>query len=344
MRLFSFLKGGKQQPSFEALRTRQTDAFADSVALELKSVTSNAIRLAVEQRESRYMKAILDESYFVLDSLVISPTDRDIASKFEDFLSAHDAVDPDFRRKFFQQILQREYRSGRGSCVRVPLDFEPTVHVAESSLDGISEEEGFRISLKGRKIQFAAAASLGGPLRREGLSNTTAFVDHAAANHTAIATERGGPEKSVIRVFDKTVNVSVTDGNGNSNHILRLPAVIGREPIEVTAQHECDVLRLNAVYVSRHQLMIFEILGEVLYFVPQASSLSCLNDQGKLLERGRIVRLDPDASHTLRLGVSADQLVRVAPSGPPSEYAVITLSLARGAQPDDGTPRPRATP
>lgn len=55
----------------ENLQTREMDAFADNVVFELKTLISSAITRALEERESRYMRSILEESFFSLESLVI---------------------------------------------------------------------------------------------------------------------------------------------------------------------------------------------------------------------------------------------------------------------------------
>ena len=95
----------------EILKTRVTDEFADSIQLELKSVAAEAIKLALEERENKFMRSILDESYFLLDSLIIIPMDREIAKRFDEFLVTHETVDENFRNHFFQKILQKEYES-----------------------------------------------------------------------------------------------------------------------------------------------------------------------------------------------------------------------------------------
>ena len=82
MGMFDFLKGSNSPASEPKLKTRFTDAFADSIQLELKSVATEAIKLALEERENKYMKSILDESFFLIDSLLITPKDREVAQRF----------------------------------------------------------------------------------------------------------------------------------------------------------------------------------------------------------------------------------------------------------------------
>lgn len=98
-----FKTSSEANSNSRVLRTRPTDDFADSILLELKSVASEAIKNALEERENKYMKSILDESYFLLDSLIIIPKDREIAKRFDDFLTTHESVDSDFRHHFFNK-------------------------------------------------------------------------------------------------------------------------------------------------------------------------------------------------------------------------------------------------
>ena len=109
MGLIDFFKGNSSKPNIEQFKTRQTDEFVDSILLELKSVSAQAVKQAIESREARYMKSVLEESYFLLDSLVISPKDREVAKKFEEFLTTHETVDTEFRKKFFQQTSLNFY-------------------------------------------------------------------------------------------------------------------------------------------------------------------------------------------------------------------------------------------
>jgi hypothetical protein len=257
MSLMDLFKSGGAKPSVETFKTRHTDEFADSVLLELKSVATDAVKRAIEGRETRYMKAVLDESYFVLDSLVITPKDRDIAQKFDEFLATHEAVDPQFRRQFFQQVIQREYRSSRGSSVRVPAEFEVTVQLGQDSLENLTSEEGFQISLKGRRISFAAEASLSGPLKREASTGRfgKAFSTPPPVAPTMDPTPATASRTSPMhQPSDRSVDILLTDARGSSQHTLTLPALIGREPGPTCEEFGLSPLRVQSTYVSRQQL------------------------------------------------------------------------------------------
>ena len=48
----------------EQLNTRELDTFADNVIYELKTLISNAVAEALEEKESRYLRSILEDSFF----------------------------------------------------------------------------------------------------------------------------------------------------------------------------------------------------------------------------------------------------------------------------------------
>ncbi len=339
------------------LKTRQTDEFADLVLLELKSVSANAVRAALEATETRYMRSILDESYFGLESMVITPRDREIARRFEEFLSTHESVDPDFRRNFFRQVVQPEYRSTRGSLVRVGSDFAATVQLGTESLDPLTDEEGFQISLRGRRLLFDAVASLSGPFRREAPTGTAPqgtprqrftpaafplFVSEEAGRAGIVPVSPATEEK---RAMCESVLVQLTDGRGVSQHRIELPVVVGREPVERTLPAGWTSLRVDATYTSRQQLVLFDLLGTVHYALAAGSSLSVLRADGVLLERSSHYALLPHERVTLHFGVDPDQLSARAPLGHPADFAVLELLLdTDAAASSGGTPRPRAVP
>jgi hypothetical protein len=341
MSLMDLFKSGGTKPSVETFKTRHTDEFADSVLLELKSVATEAVRRAIEARETRYMKAVLDESYFVLDSLVITPKDRETAQKFDEFLTTHEAVDPDFRRQFFQQVIQREYRSSRGSSVKVPPEFEATVQLGQDSLESLTSEEGFQISLKGRRISFTVEASLSGPLKRE--VSTSRFGKAFSAQPPASPTRdeatafSGQPGDKLRRAASK-LDIKLTDALGTSQHTLALPALIGREPEPMSEQYGLSPLSVQSTFVSRQQLVVLEVAGHVYYFLPDSASLSCVRADGLVLEKLKLYPLDAHTSTVLRSGIPPEGVSASHLEGPNTDYAVIQLSLAG----HKGTPRPKA--
>jgi len=351
MGFFDLLKGVKQSTSQgEVLKTRHTDAFADSILLELKSVAAEAIKLALEERENKFMRSILDESYFLLDSLIIIPKDREIAKRFDDFLSTHESVDPEFRNHFFRQVIQKEYRSLRGGSVRVANDFSPTIQLGQSSLEGVTSEEGFQISIKGRRILFEAQASLSGPLKKEAPTRVEKndYPEPSFTSNNYTTSNTAAPKYSPLVSSGNLVQVKLLDASGVTVHDLPLPLTLGREHGNIeTIPNGWSDLRVNATYVSRQQLVFIDILGECYFYVPEAASLSCMRADGSVLEKMKLYKLAPNIHESLSLGIDTSEAgPHLRPQGTTAEYGAIDFSLISvvNDSPSLGTPRPRAVP
>jgi len=326
-------------------KSSATDAFADSIALELKGVSTEAIKRVLEARETRYMKSVLDESYFLLESLVITPRDREIAQKLDDFLTTHEAVDANFRKQFFQQILQREYRSSRGSLVRVPSDFEVTVQLGQDSLETLTVEEGFQVNLKGRRISFFAEASLNGPLKREitqsPMAKAMTQVSPGASIHQGTPMPTAKNYSPGINSAEK-LNVTVDDERGMTHHLSELPMIIGRDFANSGAPQNLNTLSVQSTYISRNQIVVFELMGNTYYFVPDTASLSCQRSDGLILEKLKLYLLPKHETVKLRCGLEFNDSNASPPQGSYSDFALIQLSLH--AVSHDKTPRPKAVP
>lgn len=142
------------------------DSLADAIGLELKGIVSQAVLDTLEDRESHYLTAILEKSVFLIESVVITPQDKEAASSLEKFLRLHTEIDPGFRTQFFHSILEKEYRSARGASALVSPQMQPSMQFNEASLETPSTEEAFQISLRGRRVSYTAAVTLTGPVAR----------------------------------------------------------------------------------------------------------------------------------------------------------------------------------
>lgn len=343
-----FKPSSETHASKRLLKTRPTDDFADSVLLELKSIASEAIKFALEESEGKYMKSILDESYFMLNSLIITPKDREIAKRFDEFMITHESVDSNFRQHFFQQVLQREYRSVRGGTVRVPLDFIVTIQLGQTSLESMTHDEEFQISLKGRRIQFEAQASLTGPLKKEAptLQGTSTFTEPELKAATAVPTMTPMPHASAgLAMMERQLQVKLLDANGASMHTLNLPATVGRD-VHATDQNLTGwhTLQVSATYVSRQQLAIIELQGECYFYVPEAATLTCMRADGTVLKSLQLYKLPVQHREVLNFGIDPNAPVHAPPTGAMSDYAIVEICVAEREPVTDliGTPRPRA--
>lgn len=342
MSLRDWWKGRGRDPDVEPLQTRGMDGFADDILLELKAISQAAIARALEERESRYMRSILEESFFWLDGLVIKALDAQTARDMEHFLANHESIHADFRARFFAQVLQREYRSSRGATVRVEAGLVPTVELDLKALETPTQEEDFLISLKGRKVRFEAQARLTGPHSRASSPSAPAAAPPAgeaarAAPGPATVPSPGAPGAHRVRV-------SLRDRGGQREQIAALPLVLGREAVQ-TARQEGQAhaaLDVDATYVSRRQLIVFELLGQVYCTVPAEASLTC-SCQGQGLQPLRLMALHPGQRMELLTGLPVDAPEQPMDRTDPRDYALIGLEWLGPGTPHEGaTPRPRA--
>lgn len=351
MGLFDFITSKRSSKSLGQLDTHPTDDFVDQVLLELRSAANDAIKVELESRENQFMRAVLNESFFTLESLVVRPANADIARRFEEFLSRHESIDANFRTQFFHKVLQPEYRSARGSSVKVPDDFVVTVELSIATTQEMSQEEVFQVNLRGKPKQFELLATLSGPHRRESKSQRQ-YLDDTLPN-SAVAGQRQEPEFSATSrplsspsvTSAHRVRLRVVDAQGVNSRLFGLPLIIGKAT-EGTAHLPAlaEFAGVDAKYVSRQQLVITEILGQVYFYLPQQATLSALNSRGELLSPLQLHQLLPNQQEIFRLGVDPQQGEPQAPQGPPAEFAVLEISLSDvAASTSDGTPRPRAS-
>jgi hypothetical protein len=321
----------------ENLHTREMDAFADNVIFELKTLISGAITRALEERESRYMRSILEESFFSLESLVIKAMDAQTSRELEDFLSNHEGINPQFRTHFFSQVVQREYRSTRGASVRVSPGLVPIFEVNAQSLDNATEDESFILSLKGRKVRFEARAVLNGPTRKT--PSTTPEAVMAAPRGTAMNQALGSERKTA----GARVHITLHDQHGSTEKWVNLPVLLGREAATAQGLAVGSGVDIFGTYVSRRQLIVFEALGQIYCFVPAEASLTCSTEKGDVLRPDNLRRLDANTPLRLLMGVPMDTLTAPAERGDRSDYPLVELSMGTGpATHADATPRPRA--
>lgn len=331
--IFGFSSAEK---GIENLHTREMDAFADNVIFELKTLISSAITRSLEERESRYMRSILEESFFSLESLVIKAMEAQTSRELEDFLSNHESINPQFRAHFFSQVVQREYRSTRGASVRVSPGLMPIFEVNPQSLDTATEDESFILSLKGRKVRFEVRAALSGPVRKT--PTTTPETVIAMPRGTAMSQAMGSATKST----GSRVQITLHDHHGRTEKTVPLPALLGRDTATVQSLALGSVVNIDGTYVSRRQLIVLEILGHIYCFVPAEASLTCSNEQGDVLRPDTLHRIDPGSTLRLLTGVPMDSLAAPRQRENRAEYPRIDISAGNHPMPHaDATPRPR---
>ncbi len=293
----------------------------------MKTAIVDAITNSIESIEGKYLRSILEVSYFPLKSLILVPSDFEVAQSIEEFFRVHEAIDKDFKNKFFSNVLQKEYQSRRGSLVLLGEDFSPEIQFDKSSIEQTSEDEKFQISLKGRKILFRAEALLGAPVRRQNL-------EFSKNSSNKFNNEKLGKVSEVTLL--------ITDGEGHKVINVSLPTIIGRSPDEKCSKYGFEIIPVNSKYISRHQIIIIPVMEDICYFVPEEASLTCATKDSEKIIPSKIYKVN-NSGVRLYCGHSVDHNEVVTGNINPAEYPVIELRLPNSykARVFQKTPQPR---
>jgi hypothetical protein len=353
MKLTNWFGRKSEDKGVENLTTRETDSFANGVLFELKAVVGSAITQALQDKEGRYMRSILQESHFLLQAVSIKALDRDTAKLMDEFMSTHLSIDTDFRKTFFRQILQSEYRSSGGARVKVPPDLVPVIEMDQQTLEPQTEDEGFILSLKGRRVRFEAHVLLDGPVRSVATGPITGQVNGAPLGRVAAEADPSSPRStnfpdSTSATFSTTapygasaVRITVHDRGGRRTEQMALPVILGRD-VSLVPQG-VQALEIDATFASRRQLLIFELMGQVYCFVPHSASLTFTTQTQKVLCADCLQPVPSGSVLCLTGGVPMDSLIPHQDRQSASDYPVIELQCIDGpTTTQDATPRPRA--
>jgi hypothetical protein len=335
-----FRNHNSPDPSSNAKRLR-TDSFADALGLELRGVVSQAVLKELEGREQHYLSSILDKSHFLIDSIVITPLDKQASESLEGFLRVHSDIDPEFRNHFFRSILESEYRSARGSTVVVAEDFLPSIQLTDQSFEQPTQDETFQISLRGRRLQFQAQVVLKGPVAKEHsrLPLGEASAEPGSGLASAVSSRRAGSSETK----GTSIILSIHDAQGQRTLELRSPILIGREPPTEEELGGLQFVSLHGRYVSRRHLVVLNILEDTYFFLHDAATLSCLSSGSQLLRPSTIYSIPRHSEAELIFGMTAETRSQVTEADP-ADFPRVTLgkALGRRANPSSATPRPGA--
>jgi len=324
MSFFDFINRKQKTNKSAELNTQQTDEFADRISLELKTCAVEAITQVLEEKEGKYLKSILETSFFPLQSLVFVPNDFETAKLVEEFIRIHQALDIKFKHKFLRGLLLSEYRSKRGGTVSISNEFVPEIQLDKTSVESQSDEESFQISLRGRKILFRAVAILGIPVRKNELSSSLSSGNFVSSK---------GSKKLTIRLL-------ITDSRGHRELEESVPLMIGREPKKNCIEYGVTPVTVNSRFVSRAQIYIFNIVDQVFCVVPDPASLTCTTSSGQKLKPGKVYLIDSNVGERFYCGYPIDHEGPLTGNTDPSEFPVIEIKLNNNLI-ESGTPRPK---
>ena len=323
MSFFDLIYRKQKNKKTVELNTQKTDEFADKISLELKTSAVEAITQILEEKEGKYLKSILETSFFPLQSLVFVPSDFETAKSVEEFLRIHQAIDIKFKQKFLRSLLQSEYRSKRGGTVSVNNEFLPEIQLDKKSVETQSDEESFQISLRGRKILFRAVATLGIPVRKNELSTML-------NNNSGLSNQQ----------TKLTVKLLISDSTGHREIVNSIPIMIGREPKKNCSEYGVIPIRVKSKFVSRSQIYIFSIVDQIFCVVPDTATLTCTTVSGKKLEPGKIYSIDSSIGERFYCGYPLDHEGPLTGNTDPSQFPIIEITSQNNLS-ESGTPRPK---
>ena len=309
------------------ISSNNTDNFADTLLVELKASSTSAITNAVSKIEGKYMKSVLEEAYFPLQSLTFVPNDVEVAHSLEEFFRVHEDINPDFRKVFCKSFLQKEYFSDRGAKVIIDDKFVPIFKIDVSSLEERSEDEKYLISIKGRKILFSSHANLGNPKKDYTKEDSLKSVN-------ANSELKEVKNKVVVKLL-------ISDKDGHRSENVTLPTLIGKNPDNACIDFGITPIYIKAKYVSRHQIFIYSILDKMYYFVPDEATLTCRSGEGDILEHGRNYSIKVSGER-LYLGLPPENTRPLNANLDPAEFPVLEIQpfSHEGKVISDKTPRP----
>ena len=324
MSFFDLIYRKQKNKKTVELNTQKTDEFADKISLELKTSAVEAITQILEEKEGKYLKSILETSFFPLQSLVFVQSDFETAKSVEEFLRIHQAIDIKFKQKFLRSLLQSEYRSKRGGTVSVNNEFLPEIQLDKKSVETRSDEESFQISLRGRKILFRAVASLGIPVRKNELSTMVNNNSSSLSNQQT----------------KLTVRLLISDSTGHREIVNSIPLMLGREPKRNCSEYGVIPIRVKSKFVSRSQIYIFGIVDQIFCVVPDTATLTCTTASGKKLEPGKIYSIDSSIGERFYCGYPLDHEGPLTGNTDPSQFPIIEITSQNNLS-ESGTPRPK---
>ena len=133
------------------------------------------------------------------------------------------------------------------------------------------------------------------------------------------------------------------DRGGRRTRLLPLPVLIGRDVSQAAAEAGMAGVEVDATFVSRRQLLLFELMGQVYGFVPRSASLTLSTADQQVWRADVLQAIHPGQSLRLTGGVPMDTLTPPASREASSDYPVIELQLGHSAPAhEQATPRPRA--
>jgi hypothetical protein len=325
-----------------------TDSFADSLSLDLKRSAIDAVNAALTKNQDKYLSSVLKQSHFPIESIVFRPMDKTTALQTEEFFRIHNEIDSQFEKTFYNSIILKEYRTEFGACAFPAENMIPSIQPSMESVDNPTNDEAYQISLRGNKKRFFAEVKLGvlKPKISQNLKPTE------MAHNTVIHAPLKSPQtiapsyNSGIRAnqdgSEVTISVNVLDADGEHNHHLKTPFIIGRESTD-HADSPIEKLNVQGMYVSRHQLTIFQLHGLTYAFIPKEASLTGVSGRRGILQKMHLLEID-ETGITITFGQPIDSMKTSVDPASPNLYPTIKIKKASNqTSHHESTPIPKMT-
>jgi hypothetical protein len=351
------------QPSdkSDAPAGRMTDSFADSLAVELKRAASEAILRQLQQLEGKYLSSILKQSQFPVDSLTFYPLDHATAMEAEEFFRIHAEIEPGFEETFFKSILLKEYRTDLGARAIISEGLVTSIQPSTLGVDNPTADESYQITIRGNKKKFTASAELGMLRQKTRNANPEAETEKpavimaapvaadvaadvgaqvSAQATTQVAAEITASQASLPNTAGIRLNLHVRDAQGERQLNMTTPFTVGRASPD-DAYSVMPKLAVQGLYISRHQLTVFELQGQVYAFIPKESKLTGVSGRRGTLRAMQLLEIDAQGVN-ITFGQPVDSPQTIADASQPDLYPSLQIRLS--GQPaqhaGDATPIP----
>ena len=139
------------------------------------------------------------------------------------------------------------------------------------------------------------------------------------------------------------IHVTVHDRRGKTEQLLTLPIVLGKDGHTHALQKGGFGMDVDATYVSRQQLLVFEALGDIYCFVPASASLTCTMGNTHPMRPQQLYPLQAGQMLSLLGGVPVDGQEAPPERTDHADFPLIELrTLAATSERSHTTPRPKA--
>lgn len=317
-----------------------SDSFADSLALDLKRCSIEAILATLSKLEGKYLSTILQSSYFPVESIVFAPLDNETSVEIDNFFKIHSAIDPSFEQSFYRTILLKEYRTEHGGVAMPSEQIVVTVQPTESSADTLTEEEAYQITMRGSKKRFNAQVVLGSPKRIPGGKS------FQSVSSTGKEREEPTLDRASERFFEKAslntrIEVTINDANGFVKKVIPLPTILGREGDSGFQGIENKQL-INSKFVSRNQIVVFGVGEKTFFYIPESSKLLAVMDGKKILNKMSLVEIS-NQPISVTFGQPENAPGILVQANEPALYPSITLKMVPASVVLNATPIPHVS-